>query len=749
MKYGEKLFRALFDQAPLGIGVVDAATGEWIEVNQRYADIVGRDRESMRHSNWMQLTDPADLAENLETKRQLDAGEIRFAQFRKRYRRPDGSVAWTNVTLSSVNLENPDRLAILSIIEDISDRRRAEESLSQALQRAEAASQAKTEFVANMSHEIRTPLNVILGLTQVLEGEVADEERRDIAHRIHAAGDVLLRSLNDVLDLARIEAGQLGIERKPFQINQILGDIEDLTCTLAHNKGLTLCIDTGECGDWRLQGDAVRLEQILLNLVSNAIKFSTSGVIVLSARPRPGAGSGARLRFEVRDQGIGVPAEKIPMLFTPFSQADSGIARRYGGSGLGLSICKRLVELMDGTIGVESTEGVGSTFWFELPFELVTGIATPREAARPRPKAPATCSGDIAGMRLLVVDDSDMNVDLFARVLGREGAEVVAATNGREAVEILRSRPDAIDAVVMDLQMPVLDGVAATRMIRDELHLIDLPVIACSAGAYADDRAAALEAGATDFIVKPIAVWQLVRMLARYTRRRHPAAPSAQAEAPLPAAAERHPAEGFPDIAGIDREQATALLDGDRALFLELLQRFIAQYRDADARIETALQHDDRAAALRLLHTLRGTAGYLAASKLVTATRQLEDAIKLEDREQGRLFASFGVELHSLTQAATPCFPQARPTTANAALRPAGAIDHVELVRLSTELTELLAHNMLKARRVAEEIEALLAQSALAEPFRPVGEAVRRLDFRGAETALKAFRVGGSNTRQE
>ena len=746
MKYGEKLFRALFDQAPLGIGVVDAATGSWLEINQRYADIVGRDRESLRESNWMQFTDPEDLAANLEIKRRFDAGETRSAQFRKRYRRPDGSIVWANVTLSSVILENPNRLGILSIVEDISDRKRAEDRLSRALERAQAASQAKSEFVANMSHEIRTPLNVILGLAQVLEGDIADDERRDIAHRIHDAGDVLLRSLNDVLDLARIEAGQLGIEQKPFQVNQILGNLENLTGTLARDKGLTLCIDTGDCGDWRLQGDAVRLEQILLNLVSNAIKFSSKGIIVLSARPGQGSGGGVHVRFEVRDQGIGVPAEKIPLLFAPFIQADSGIARRYGGSGLGLSICKRLVELMGGTIGVDSEEGIGSTFWFELPFQLADNAAVAQESARPRPQMPASGSGKIAGLRLLVVDDSDMNVDLFVRVLKREGAEVMSATNGRQAVEMLRSHPDTIDAVVMDLQMPVLDGVTATRIIRDELHLTDMPVIACSAGAYADDRAAALEAGATDFIVKPIAVSQLVKVLAHHCRR-HPKPTSAK----TPATAERpaaipddRPGAGFPDIAGIDREQAMTLLDGDQVLFRELLQRFVEQYGDADARVEAALKREERGVATRLLHTLRGTAGYLSATRLVAATRQLEDAIKLEARDAERLLAAFGVELHSLVRAATSCFTVTQDEAPPPAPQPADTVDRAELARLSAELLELLARNMLKARRIAEEIESLLAHSALAEPFRPVAEAVRRLDFRGAEAALKTFTVAHS-----
>ncbi len=389
---------------------------------------------------------------------------------------------------------------------------------------ARAASAAKSEFLAQMSHEIRTPLNGVLGLAQVLSREPLAPNQRALVERIQASGQTLLMILNDILDFSKIEAGQLRIERRPFNLASVLTRIKNLLGPAARSKGLELRIAPPADPLGLLLGDGLRLEQVLVNLTGNAIKFTEQGVVTLTIQVLEASATDVWLRFEVRDTGIGLSSEALARLFTPFTQADAGITRRYGGTGLGLSICKRLMELMGGVIRVESQVGQGSLFWFELPFPRTAGESTPDPGPGPAPAWPA--KPQLTGLQVLVVDDSAINREVVERALAQEGATVMLAADGQQAVQQLKARPEGFDAVLMDVQMPVLDGLTATRLIRSDLGLTALPILALTAGGLADQQAAAREAGANAVLTKPLDLEQLTTTLLRWVKRQPEAAPA-------------------------------------------------------------------------------------------------------------------------------------------------------------------------------------------------------------------------------
>ena len=645
----EARFRVVFEQAPLGVLLLDPRTRRITEANPRFAEIVGRSVGELVGVDPMALTHPDDVAESLRQLGRLDARRIDGYRLNKRYLRPDGTPVWVSLAFAPVQVASEDAPRYLGIVEDISARIEMEERLRQASAAAAAANAAKSEFLAHMSHEIRTPMNAVLGLAQVLEREPLAPAQRDMVGRIRGAGASLLAILNDVLDLSKIEAGQLRIEPRPFDLPVLLANLDSLMGQAARAKGLALRIEPPALPPGQLRGDGLRIEQVLINLVSNAIKFTERGEVSVRVRADEVEEAQLRVHAEVRDTGIGIVPEAQARLFAPFTQADAGIARRFGGTGLGLSICKRLVELMGGTIGVRSQPGLGSTFWFELPLERVAGsepASEPASAPIPAPATELAAGPRLAGMQVLVVDDSAMNRDLVQRALALEGAAATLAADGQQAIELLRSRPQAFDAVLMDVQMPVLDGLSATRRIRDELGLAALPVIAFTAGVGEDQQAAARAAGADDVLPKPMDLEQMTQLLLRWAGPFCAAQTCAAQDASPPAAGSMPPAgeadavavggpsapaiaagDDFPALPGIDRERAMQRLGKDRGMFLGLLELFIEDNAAIVKLTRADLAGGDAESAARRMHTLRSNAGFICALAIMETAGGLEKAI--------------------------------------------------------------------------------------------------------------------------
>lgn len=650
----ESRFRVIFEQAPLGVLLLDARSHRIIEANQRCGDILGRTPQELAGLDPASITHPDDLEENRDRAARMNAGEIAGYRLNKRYLRADGSVVWASLTGAPLQDQANEAPLYLFILEDITARKQMEEKLRQAYDAAEFANAAKSEFLAHMSHEIRTPMNAVLGLAQVLERESLSTSQRDMVARIRTAGQSLLALLNDVLDLSKIEAGQLRIEPRSFELKSLLANLDSLMGRAARAKGLALRLQEPATPPGPLLGDGLRLEQILINLAGNAIKFTERGEVAVIVQLIDAADAHVRLRFEVRDNGIGIAPDALARLFVPFTQADSGITRRFGGTGLGLSICKRLVELMGGEIGAESAVGAGSTFWFELPFARGSGGERDALAAMP---APAASGPRLAGAHLLVVDDSAMNRDLVERALMLEGASATLAADGQQAVQLLATRPEAFDAVLMDVQMPVMDGLTATRLIRDELGLADLPVIAFTAGVRDEQQAAARAAGVNDVLPKPMDLEHMATLLAKWITPRRPAETAAAAVQLAPAAdapAAGSDGDAFPDIAGIDRNRAIQRLGGDREMFLGLLERFVAGFANAAEETRRDLAQGDVEKAARRMHTMRSNAGFLCALDLMELAGELEDAIDKGDTAQETRLAAMESEIAELLKASAP-----------------------------------------------------------------------------------------------
>ncbi len=429
----------------------------------------------------------------------LSVGEpVEFV--REMFRR-DGTTFWCRMLAKAVDPTHPMRGGTIWIVEDITERRRTEQALARARDEAEAANRAKSAFLANTSHEIRTPLNGLLGLARLARRPELDEaRRRQFLEQIAESAETLSAVISDVLDLSKIEAGRLEIERVAFDLHALLDSLRQVYDTLADARGLgfALQVDPG-VPQW-VEGDPVRVRQVLSNYLSNALKFTERGSVVLRAVV---AGEGL-LRFEVRDTGPGVSPALKARLFQPFVQADQSTTRRFGGSGLGLSICHQLAALMGGRVGVESLPEPGSCFWAELPLARTEAPTPPAGGEVPE--------RSLDGARVLMVEDNPVNMTIAVAMLEQWGVQVEQAADGRQAIAAVEraegtGRP--LDAVLMDVQMPVMSGYEATRVLRERAGSRRLPIIALTAAALTSERDAALAAGMDGFLTKPIDMQRL------------------------------------------------------------------------------------------------------------------------------------------------------------------------------------------------------------------------------------------------
>ena len=750
----ETRFRTLIEDAPVAIAIL--RHGRFIYSNPRYRKLhgytPGDDLNGLPWSAMISAQSQAALASNEAL---IEADSASEQMFEAVGVDKQGLPVPVFKTTTRVMLK--DGPATLIFAQDISAQKQAEAAMLLARDAAEAANRSKAEFLANMSHEIRSPLNAILGMAWLLERGSVDGGGLLMTRKIRAAGQSLLGIINDVLDVSKIEAGHMTIERAPFRLAEVIEKIAASMGVAAHDKPIAVRIGPLPDGIDQVMGDALRLEQVLVNLTSNAIKFTAQGSVELSTTLESRDGDAAVLRFSVRDTGIGIAPEVQEAIFSAFAQADSSTTRRFGGTGLGLTICRQLVRLMGGSLHLESGLGQGSTFSFTAPLQLMPagalsspdmqglhvlladadagtreavaavaqglgwsvhavaggraaldhalacadgarpgvvllaarmpdmdGAATARAlrehlppqdcpivilaaggapATRParRHSDPANSADAIlsepvtasslynatmdarqqraraagldnnlapmeerllADVRVLVVDDSEINRDVVKHILCDQGAVPSFASDGRQALDWLLAHPADVDIVLMDVQMPVMDGLQATRALRQLPQFHDLPVVALTAGAFQTQRTAALEAGVNHFISKPFDVPQTIALIAR-AHRRH-----AQGLPPLPPlmteAAPAVPPRGAAPAIDVAQGMAQWL---DEAPYRQHLSRFGVTYHNTVGAMRALLAANARGDAAALAHKLAGVAGSLALPATLQAAQQAEQLL--------------------------------------------------------------------------------------------------------------------------
>jgi PAS domain S-box-containing protein len=753
------------------------------------------------------------------------------------YKRPiDGKVAWIRAIGIVERDDNGKPRFMYGVSQDVTEIKQAEQAMLRARQIAEDATKAKSDFLANMSHEIRTPMNAVLGMTHLALKTQLTPKQKDYLDKIHFSATSLLGIINDILDFSKIEAGKLAMESIPFNLDTVLENLATLVTVKAQEKeGLEVLFSTAPNVPRALVGDPLRLGQVLINLANNSVKFTDHGEIVVSAELVGRDEKTAEVRFAIRDTGIGMTADQKARLFSSFSQADSSITRKYGGTGLGLTISKRLVEMMGGTIGVDSTPGVGSTFFFtavfglsaeqaaphlpppdlrglkvlvvddnpssreilqgmlesfsftvtqaasgqegldeidrsigDRPYELVVmdwkmpgmdGIEAARRIKKDarlkpapaiilvtaygreeimmqaeaaglngfliKPVSPSTMFDTImqalskdmpearplerkdkgqellkslAGARVLLVEDNDLNQQVATELLADAGIAVTVANNGREGVDAVLAAP--YDAVLMDVQMPVMDGYTATGVIRRDERFKDLPIIAMTANAMAGDMEKSAAAGMCDHVTKPIDPDKLFATLARWIKLgREPVREGVAKETPTAPAAPQTPATAASAVAagagatsttpgappfpasldGFDLKEGLQRLRGNQVLYRKLLASFATRYATAAGDIRQALDAGDFTAANGLVHDVKGLAGNLSALQLQAAAAELERLVKYvgekgppDPAELKVAFASLETRLDQALQAAGSLVPREGVPVASPAGEPSG-----------------------------------------------------------------------------
>ena len=623
-------YQTLLKSSSDGIHIIDL-DGNIVDVNEAFCRQLGysyAEAMKLKVSEWDAQWSAEELLRLL--RELIDSGEAK--QFETKHRRKDGGII--DVEVNSVPVVVEGRSLLFASARDITERKQNEAVIMLAKERAEALAQSKTDFLANMSHEIRTPMNAIIGLSQLALNKEISAEIRDYLGKIYSSSNSLLSILNDILDFSKLEAGRLTIDHSPFYLDVILNNINNLFTDHAEEKGLDLIMDVAPDVPHHLVGDALRLQQVLINLLGNAIKFTERGKVTLKIAVQQLDTSKTRLLFCVTDTGIGMPDDDREKLFQPFNQIDGSITRRYGGTGLGLAISHNLLQLMGSEFSVASSLGKGSSFGFELVLGVLPSIS--RHPVRRKPGVSIPAQGDfsrlLAGARILVAEDNLINQKVVREFLNLSGITVEVANNGKEAVALLEQ--EGFDAVLMDIHMPEMDGFEATKLIRSQARFAGLPVIALTAGVTKEERDRCRISGMNDFVAKPINPKELMSTLIRWLKPEAAATDLAVAE---PVAVKL---SGMDELPGFDLHNLVTMLGNNQELTTRLLLDFMDSTKNVPFEIEALISVGDLAAARELVHKINGTSGNFGAVRLHAACKALEAELK-EEQSAGVAFKTF------------------------------------------------------------------------------------------------------------
>lgn len=653
----EQARRAAIVEGSADAIVVQTLDGRITDWNEGAERLFGYSKDETRGRTATALLIPDGLEDEDARLRETVAGGGRVTVFETIRRARDGSRIPVSITAAPIRDDAGTVVGSAKILRDVRDAKAVEQRmrdlnaslehqvrdrtalLDQAVREARDANEAKSRFLANISHEIRTPMNAVIGMTHLLARTDLNPDQAAMLARIHTAGKTLLALLNDVLDLSKIEARQMTLESTPFHLRQLIEEIASIACISAEERGIAFLQRNEVDEDLVVIGDPTRLGQIVLNLLTNAVKFTAAGQVTLAVHLGEVSASGeVPVAITVSDTGIGIPQDLQQQLFQPFVQADTSTTRRFGGTGLGLSIVRQLTELMGGGIHLRSQPGRGS----EFTVRLVLHAADPSTVEHP-------CAGSLAqsstaslnGRHILVVDDNEWNREVAARLLRAEGALVTLAENGREALARVRADPHALDAVLMDVQMPVMDGLEATRLIRGTVEGGEtLPIIGLTAGVSDGERSASMAAGMDTVVGKPFEPEVLLRVVASriadhgpppgHRTERASAAPSPVADR---AGDERHagldaPPTDWPELPGLSPTLSSRRLGGDPVLLGKMAGSLAQTLATNAALLAGPVVPETWAAHAGRLHDFKAVAGTLGGEALYRAAATAESLLR-------------------------------------------------------------------------------------------------------------------------
>ncbi len=861
LKESEAYNRMLFENFPIGLALC-RTSGEFVDVNRVYAQIIGRSIEETLKLSYWDIT-PEDYVEQEQQHLASLKATGRYGPYEKEHIHKDGHRV--PVRLSGLILSRRDEEYIWSTVEDVTEERRVAREIQNAKEAAEAASLAKSEFVANVSHEIRTPLNAITGMGYLLGRTSLTKRQRDYLAKLHSASDTLMAVINDVLDFSKIESRRLVLEEHSFRVDDILESVASVTALAAQAKGLEFFFNFGSDMPMTVIGDSVRIRQVLLNLTYNAIKFTEKGSVVISCAAKECDTERATMTFAVQDTGIGMSDEQQAKVFRPFAQGDASTTRTHGGTGLGLTISRHLVELMGGRMTVDSKEKHGSTFTFDIPVRLpkaetkgvaltlsppgtrvllvedsqrqcdavslmlnglgmqvdsvdsgeaalqkltagspyalilsdvvlggisgftmaeklmeivgeenappivfmtgheetkIAGLAPGRDTEgilfKPFTRSELqrklnsvlgttgeTAEGNVAqsaaaelgGATVLLVEDNEINRQVATELLESESVIVETVSCGEAALPAVRAQ--RFDAILMDIQMPGMDGYETARRIRALPAHSDVPILAMTANVQSDVSKNVREAGMNDLLSKPVEPQQLYAVLAKWVQAKGTGgslnAPEKKRESP------RITETGIPDISGIDTGDGLRRTGGKPAFYVDLLRKFARDTRGTVERMASAWREGRRAEAQRIVHTLRGQAGSLGAHMLAEAATQVDAALagSADESVEDLLARLHEVLAQQITDIETALAPESAHI-----LAPSGrALDREAVREIVRELHKLLSDDDARATECVGRLSTAVAGTPLQPHVEAVERAIGVYDYPDALEALSAVRI--------